>query len=159
MPSWGKVLWVAELCAFWQNLRLRMKFGEGCVLRASFTLVCGTLLLLLGQAETEVWHFCVVRQINVRARKGSLIGLPQQDNDVLRAACRVLHAVCVCRVHSDPVCATRKSEEWVACRRATCQREREIAQLKFITMGSGSPPAAAPFRLPLAVAMTVADTV
>lgn len=39
-----------------------------------------------------------------------------------------------------------------------CQREREIAQLKFITMGSGCAAAAA-LLLPLAVAMTVADTV
>lgn len=36
--------------------------------------------------------------------------------------------------------------------------EREIAQLKFITMGSGCAAAAA-LLLPLAVAMTVADTV
>lgn len=85
---------------------------------------------------------------------------PQQDNDVLRAACRVLRAVCaVCDGNS---LTTRKDiaggggEGWLECGRLVS--EREIAQLKFITMGSGCAAAAA-LLLPLAVAMTVADTV
>lgn len=86
---------------------------------------------------------------------------PQQDNDVLRAACRVLRAVCVPCVMATALRRERTVQEEVGERWVECGRlvsEREIAQLKFITMGSGCAAAAA-LLLPLAVAMTVADTV
>lgn len=80
MPSEESSLGLATLRILAKLATANEVSGGSCVLRATFTLVCGTLLvpllLLLGQAETEVWHFCVVRQINVGARKGSLIGLP-----------------------------------------------------------------------------------